>query len=123
MGEITKPADPIQRFSNRVENYLRFRPHYPEETLDFLKADCGLIPESIIADIGSGTGFLARLFLANGNRVLGIEPNKEMREAGERSLKNYPVFTSIAATAEATTLPNQSVNFVTAGQAFHWFDR
>src|SRR5438874_8595361 len=123
MSEIAKPADPTQRFSNRVENYLRFRPHYPEQILELLKTDCELVPDSVIADIGCGTGFLAKLFLANGNRVLGVEPNNEMREAGERSLKNYPSFTSIAATAEATTLPNQSVDFVTAGQAFHWFDR
>ncbi len=115
--------DPIQRFSNRVENYLLYRPHYPRELLDRLKADCGLIPQMTIADVGSGTGFLAEVFLAYGNRVLGVEPNQEMREAGERLLQAWPRFTSIAGTAEATTLPNQSVDFITAGQAFHWFDR
>lgn len=123
MSEGVKQADPTKRFSNRVENYLRFRPNYPKQILDFLKVDCRLTADSIVADIGSGTGFLAELFLANGNRVSGIEPNKEMREAGERLLKPYPLFTSIAATAEETTLPANSVDFVTAGQAFHWFDR
>src|SRR5438876_6048912 len=115
--------DPTQRFSNRVENYVRYRPGYPKEVLTLLKAECGLKADSIIADIGSGTGILAELFLASGNRVFGVEPNREMREAGERLLQAYPRFTSIAGTAEATTLPNQSVDFITAGQAFHWFDR
>jgi SAM-dependent methyltransferase len=115
--------DPTQRFSNRVENYIRYRPGYPKEILAMLQRECRLTTESSIADLGSGTGILAELFLANGNRVFGIEPNQEMREAGERLLRAYPGFNSIAATAEATTLPDQSVDFITAGQAFHWFDR
>jgi SAM-dependent methyltransferase len=115
-------SDSTQRFSSRVANYIAYRPHYPGEVLECLKTDCGLGAESIIADIGSGTGMLAELFLGNGNRVLGVEPNLEMREAGERLLKAQPRFMSIAGTAEATTLGNQSVDFVTAGQAFHWFD-
>ena len=115
--------DPTQRFSDRVENYMKYRPTYPKEILDVLKAECRLTESSIIADIGSGTGILTKLFLDNGNHVFGIEPNREMREAGERLLSEYPGFTSIAATAESTTLPDHSVDFVTAGQAFHWFDR
>src|SRR5438876_8809599 len=112
-----------ERFSTRVENYVRFRPHYPREILDLLKADCELTADAVIADVGSGTGFLAELFLANGNQVFGIEPNREMRKAGEQSLRPYAKFTSVAASAEATALPEASVDFVTAGQAFHWFDR
>src|SRR5437867_8468442 len=124
MSQMGQPhCKSTERFSNRVENYVRFRPRYPREVLELLKADCGLKPEAVVADAGSGTGFLAELFLANGNRVFGIEPNKEMREAGERWLQRYSRFSSIAATAEATTLPSQSVDFITAGQAFHWFDR
>ncbi len=115
--------DPTLRFSNRVADYLRYRPHYPGQILDFLKISCNLTSQSIIADIGSGTGFLAEQFLANGNRVIGVEPNREMREASEQFLQNFPNFTSKAATAEATGLPRASVDFVTAGQAFHWFDR
>jgi ubiquinone/menaquinone biosynthesis C-methylase UbiE len=85
--------------------------------------ECGLRTDSSVADVGSGTGLLAELFLKAGNRVFGIEPNREMREAGEQLLRGYARFTSINATAEATTLPDHSVDFVTAGQAFHWFDR
>ncbi len=98
------PGDSTMRFSNRVKNYIAYRPHYPGEILECLKSDCGLNAESTVADIGSGTGMLAELLLANGNRVFGVEPNLEMREAGERLLKSQPRFTSIAGTAEETTL-------------------
>jgi SAM-dependent methyltransferase len=72
--------------------------------------------------VGSGTGILSELFLENGNRVIGIEPNEEMRAAGERLIRDHPRFTSVAGTAESTTLDDGCVDFVVAGQAFHWFD-
>ena len=115
--------DPTRRFSNRVENYLKYRPRYPPATISLLESECALTYEAVIAEPGSGTGFLTELLLKNGNRVFGIEPNAEMRAAGERELARYPTFSSVNATAEATTLPNQSVDFVIAGQAFHWFER
>ncbi|HEY8714097.1 MAG TPA: class I SAM-dependent methyltransferase [Candidatus Acidoferrum sp.] len=115
-------ADAKNRFSNRVADYLRYRPRYPAGVLDLMHAQCQLAPSQAIADIGSGTGFLAELFLKNGNAVFGVEPNKEMREAGEEYLAAYPRFVSIDGSAEATTLVEQSVSFVTAGQAFHWFE-
>src|SRR5205085_5614703 len=114
--------NPIQRFSNRVENYLKFRPSYPDAVISLLRSECGLTSDSVIADIGSGTGFLSELFLRNGNRVFGVEPNREMRAAGEKLLAKYPNFSSIDATAEATTLDAASIDFATVGQAFHWFD-
>ena len=112
-----------QRFSSRVENYIKYRPHYPPAVIELLRHECGLSSGSVIADIGSGTGILTELLLNNDNPVSGIEPNKEMREAAERLLSKYPNFKSIAAKAEATTLQNQSVDIITAGQAFHWFKR
>ncbi len=114
-------ADAKNRFSNRVADYLRYRPHYPEGVLDFLRSQSQLSPAHAIADIGSGTGFLSELFLKNGNQVFGVEPNQEMREAGEEYLAAYPRFTSIDGSAEATTLPNSCADFVSVGQAFHWF--
>ena len=119
---MTTQADPTRRFSNRVDDYIRCRPAYPPGVLDPLREECGLTPQSIIADIGSGTGLLARLFLENGNFVYGVEPNEEMREAGQRLLKEYPHFRSVAGSAEATTLPDTSVDLMAAGQAFHWFE-
>ncbi len=112
-----------QRFSSRVDNYVRYRPGYPREVIDLLKKECGLTPESVIADIASGTGIFTQLLLKNGNRVFGVEPNGEMRRAGEDFLRSYPRFTSIAGTAEATTLSDHSIDLATAAQAAHWFDR
>jgi ubiquinone/menaquinone biosynthesis C-methylase UbiE len=121
MGELA--TSPTRRFSSRVENYIKYRPGYPSAVVDTLASECGLTAKSVIADVGSGTGRLSELFLKKGNPVFGVEPNREMRKAGERLLKQFPSFTSINGTAESTTLPNSSVDFVMAGQAFHWFDR
>lgn len=115
--------DSTKRFSSRVDNYVRYRPGYPKAIIDLLRDDCGLNKDSVIADIGSGTGKLTELFLDNGNPVLGVEPNREMREAGERLLKPFPRFTSVDGTAEATTLPDHCADFIITGQAFHWFDQ
>lgn len=114
--------EPTRRFSGRVENYALYRPSYPPETLDLLEAKCGLAPGAAVADVGSGTGILSRLLLERGAFVHGVEPNREMREAAERLLSDYERFTSVAGSAEDTTLPDSSVDLVTAGQAFHWFD-
>lgn len=111
------------RFSSRVENYIKYRPGYPSGVTKTLAKACRLTEKSVFADIGSGTGILSELFLKNGNRVFGVEPNREMREAGERLLKKYPNFSSVEGTAEATTLPESSADFITASQAFHWFGR
>jgi len=115
-------TDPTQRFSSRVDNYVRYRPGYPPEVLELLKEECGLTTETVVADIASGTGIWTRWLLENGNRVYGVEPNAEMRKAGEEFLKTFPRFTSVAGTAEATTLADHSVEIVTAAQAAHWFD-
>jgi SAM-dependent methyltransferase len=119
---IEPSSDPRQRFSDRVAQYIRYRPGYPAGILSTLQQACGLTRESILADIGSGTGLLAQGFLEFGCQVYGIEPNPEMRAAAERLLAAYPNFISQDGAAEATGLPAASVDFVTAGQAFHWFD-
>ena len=116
-------TDAKQRFSSRVADYLRYRPHYPPALLELLRKECGLRPQQVIADIGSGTGLLSELFLKQGHPVFGVEPNPEMRQAGEEYLQSYPGFTSVDGSAEATTLASASVDFVSAGQAFHWFDK
>ncbi len=118
--EMTIPS--TERFSSRVEAYLKYRPHYPKEVIYSLREKIGLRPNHIIADIGSGTGFSTELFLENGNFVYAIEPNAPMREAGEHYLATYKNVRSLDGTAEATTLPDRSVDYIIAGQAFHWFD-
>jgi SAM-dependent methyltransferase len=102
---------------------VKYRPRYGREVVEALESACGLMPSHVMADVGCGTGFSAEPFLQNGNRVVGIEPNLEMREAGESYLANYPKFEMREGTAERTGLANQSVDFVLAGQAFHWFPR
>ena len=114
-------ADAKQRFSNRVADYARYRPSYPCGVVQLLREECGLRPKHTIADIGSGTGLLSKLFLDHGNPVFGVEPNPEMRAAGEAFLQQYANFRSVSGSAEATTLSARSVEFITAGQAFHWF--
>jgi SAM-dependent methyltransferase len=114
-------SDAKQRFSSRVADYVRYRPGYPTEILPLLKTWTSFHADHVVADIGSGTGLLSKLFLDFGNRVFGVEPNAEMRAAGEEFLGGYPNFTSVAGSAEATNLPSDSVDFVAAGQAFHWF--
>ena len=115
--------DSTQRFSSRVNNYLKYRPGYPEDMIAELRNECRLTSNSLVADIGSGTGFLAELFLQNGNQVFAVEPNPDMRAAGEELLRKYAGFHSVAGRAENTTLEIASVDFVVSGQAFHWFDR
>lgn len=114
--------DPELRFSDRVEDYARYRPRYPASLIPVLEREVGLRRDWIVADIGSGTGLSAEPFLDNGNPVFAIEPNAEMRGAAERLLGSRPGFTSMSGSAEATGLASASVDLAVAGQAFHWFD-
>jgi SAM-dependent methyltransferase len=119
MSELVRDA--VARFSNRALDYAKYRPHYSPEVVRALQRACRLEPEQVIADIGCGPGLLAEVVLQNGNRVMGVEPNREMREAGEQYLARFANFTMIDGSAEQTTLVHASVDFVMAGQAFHWF--
>lgn len=111
------------RFSDRVENYIKFRPHYPQGVVDLLLQKNHFSANTTIADIGSGTGISAELFLKNNFNVIGVEPNNAMREAAEEILKEYTNFTSINAKDVNTTLENNSVEGIIVAQAFHWFDK
>ncbi len=118
----TPPEDATTRFSSRVDHYVRCRPSYPTEVWDVLVEAVDLHAGSVIADIGSGTGISSRVFLEHGCTVYGVEPNAAMRAAGERELAAFPSFHSVDGTAEATGLPDASVDLVIAAQAFHWFN-
>ena len=123
---MTNPFErlqPTSRFSNRVNNYAKYRPSYPKEVIDFLQETVGLQKEWTIADIGSGTGIFSELLLRSGYQVWGIEPNKEMREEAEKTLTQYKKFTSINGKAEQTFLRGSSIDLITVAQAFHWIDR
>ena len=114
---------PVERFSNRVKDYVNYRPSYPPEVVELMRREMNLNENSTIADIGSGTGIFTRQLLEIGCTVYAVEPNSSMRRAGEEFLKNFPGFKSIDGTSENTNLPEKSVDFITAAQAFHWFDR
>ena len=114
-------SDSTTRFSDRVEDYIKYRPHYPEVILTWLETNYGFPASWDVADIGSGTGISTELFLRHGNRVYAVEPNAEMREAAERLFEGER-FESVDGTAEATGLAAESVRLIVAGQAFHWFD-
>jgi SAM-dependent methyltransferase len=116
------PDDARDRFSSRVDDYVKYRPSYPSDLIALLEREAGLRKGSRVADLGSGTGILTTLLLDAGAEVFAVEPNAPMREAAERALGDRAAFHSVAASAEATTLPDASVDLVTAAQAFHWFD-
>ncbi|WP_322008818.1 class I SAM-dependent methyltransferase [Paraburkholderia sp. J12] len=115
--------DSTRRFTDRVADYVKYRPTYPREVTTFVHAECGIGPSARVADIGAGTGLSAKLFLDAGHPVVAVEPNDAMRAAADQWLASYPGYRSVAGTAEATTLDTASVDLVTAAQAFHWFDK
>lgn len=116
--------DSKSRFSNRVEDYKRYRPSYPLEALQFIKDKCKVDVNYKIADIGSGTGISTKALLDSFQcNVYAVEPNENMRLEAESVLSENPLFHSVKGSAETTTLNDQSINMVTAFQAFHWFDK
>jgi SAM-dependent methyltransferase len=113
--------DPTERFSDRAETYAKYRPGYPDDAVRFLGTF--VAPPATAADIGSGTGILTRQLLNNNYDLYAVEPNEAMRKEAERTLSGHPSFRSVCGTAEATTLPDRSIDLITCAQAFHWFDR
>jgi len=111
-----------ERFSDRVDDYVRYRPRYPAELLALLVRAGNLGTASVVADVGSGTGIWSGRLLESGAKVVGIEPNRAMRQAAEQALAHEARFVSVEGSAEATGLAPASVDMVTAAQAFHWFD-
>jgi SAM-dependent methyltransferase len=114
--------DNTKRFSNRVEDYVKYRPDYPAEIINYLRQQYGLTPDKVIADVGAGTGISSALFLKAGYRVFAVEPNKEMREKAISLLSRFRGFKAVDGTAENTNLKAESIDAIIAGQAFHWFD-
>lgn len=121
MGSDPDRLKPTTRFADRVADYVRYRPSYPPEILQTLRDELGLRPGQTVADVGSGTGILARLLVEHGNVVYGVEPSAEMAEAAVEALGRSGRFHDVRGTAESTNLPTGSIDVVTVGQAFHWF--
>ena len=115
--------DSKERFTNRVDNYRKYRPGYPEEFISVIKEICRLNDESVVADIGSGTGIMTEILLPHCRKVYAVEPNAGMRISAEQQFGGEPKFVSINGSAEGTTLPSNSIDIIISAQAFHWFDR
>lgn len=115
--------DNKERFTDRVDNYVKFRPTYPADAIDFLYEKAGFAEDRVIADVGAGTGIFSKLLLERGSRVIALEPNEAMREAALRSLSGVGRYEARPGSAEATGLPSQSVDFIVCAQSYHWFDR
>jgi ubiquinone/menaquinone biosynthesis C-methylase UbiE len=111
-----------ERFSGRVQAYLAYRPRFPREIVPFLREHGALRSGAVIADVGAGTGMLAEIFLEAGHRVLAVEPNVEMLEACRVLAAQHPALEVVEGSAEATTLPDASVDLIAVGRAMHWFD-
>src|SRR5271169_4455924 len=108
--------DSKERFTNRVDDYRKYRPSYPEELIGVIKEICKLNDDSIVADIGSGTGIMTEILLPHCRLVYAVEPNKEMRSAAEEQFKNNPKFISVHGSAEETTLPSNSIDLIISAQ-------
>jgi SAM-dependent methyltransferase len=121
-SSVSDTSDGTRRFSERAENYARYRPGYPDALIDTLEREIGLSSSTVVADVGAGTGLSSEPFLRLGCTVFAIEPNDEMRTAAEDRLGDLPGFHAVAARAEDTGLPDDSVDLIVAGQSFHWFD-
>lgn len=115
--------DSKERFSSRVGAYVKYRPSYPAEAISYLYDTAGFRPVDKIADIGAGTGIFSKLLLARGSRVIAIEPNQAMREAAVQELGHHAHYRVTAGAAEATGLPDGSIDHIVCAQSFHWFDR
>lgn len=110
--------NPTTRFTQRAADYARYRPTYPPEAVDAILGGLGSRPTITVADIGAGTGISSRWIAGAGVRVIAIEPNASMRQV---SLP-HPLVEWRDARAEATGLPDASVDVVLSAQAFHWFN-
>jgi SAM-dependent methyltransferase len=117
-----KSNDSTKRFTGRVSNYVKYRPGYPKEVIDYLEKECHLSDRSAIADVGAGTGIFTKLLLERNYRVYAIEPNDAMREEADRQLKHFPNYHSMAGKADLTGLTSQSIDLIVCAQAFHWFN-
>jgi SAM-dependent methyltransferase len=114
--------DPVDVFSSKAARYARYRWDYAPQAIEDLLRVTGISRDSVVADIGAGTGILTRHFLGVVRRVYAVEPNAEMRRYAVRALSAYPTCRVVDGRGEATTLPDGSVDLIAAAQAIHWCD-
>ncbi len=111
-----------QVYSSKAEKYARYRWSYAPEAIQTILDVTGITAESVVADIGAGTGILTQEFVGQVKRIFAVEPNPEMRAIATRKLAQYPSCQVVDGRSEATTLADNSIDLITAAQAIHWFD-
>ncbi|RXJ02465.1 SAM-dependent methyltransferase [Anaerobacillus alkaliphilus] len=115
--------DNTHKFNGKAGIYSLYRPDYPDQLIKDIIEEFHLNKNSLIADIGSGTGIFSKKLLKFQLQVVAVEPNEEMRDVAKSELNEYTRFTSINGTAENTTLEANSIDIITVAQAFHWFNQ
>lgn len=114
--------DNTKRFSGKGAVYAKARSGYAPALFAYLEQEAQVSPGAVFADIGAGTGIFSRQLLQAGYRVTAVEPNADMRCQAEQSLNGTAGYQSVEGTADHTGLEDESVDYVSAAQAFHWFD-
>lgn len=109
-----------ERFTGKAEVYAKARPSYPDAAIDYLVSLA--LPGAVFADVGAGTGKLTELLARKGYQIFAVEPNADMQEQLTVTLSPYPNARTVVGSAEATTLPDKSIDIITCAQALHWFD-
>ncbi len=122
MTVLLTKMNSLNAYSKKAEDYASFRLDYASEAFQALFDISGLDSNWIVADIGSGTGNVSKHLVAHVSKIFAVEPNAAMREQAEFSLNRFSSFKSIGGKAEKTLIPDNSVNMIIVGQAFHWFD-
>jgi ubiquinone/menaquinone biosynthesis C-methylase UbiE len=114
--------DSVDRFTTKAERYARYRYGYAVEAIQAIFDITGLNSHAVVADVGAGTGLLAKELVDRVEKIYAVEPNLAMREFAERLLGQHPTFIGVDGRSDATTLPDHSLDLIVAGQAIHWFE-
>ena len=109
-----------EAFTGRAQAYTKARPGYPGEAIEYIRSL--VLTDAVFADIGAGTGKFTECIAKYGYKIFAIEPNSDMRAELKKTLAPYPNAGILIGTAEATTLPDHSVDVITCAQALGWFD-
>lgn len=114
-------VDSKKIFSGKESDYDQYRPRYPAQFISFLYETVGFRTDSVIADIGSGTGIFSKQIADRGSMVFCVEPNRDMRTVAQKKLSSYRNVYFTDGDCENTKLLGHSIDFITAAQSFHWF--
>lgn len=119
--EFLDSLDTKNRFSKKVGTYVKYRPNYPKNLIEFMEKESILMDGYIVADVGAGTGKFTELLLLSGYTVFAVEPNSPMLDACKEIYGHHKTLSCVNGSSEHTKLVDNSVDLITTAQAFHWF--